>query len=272
LEPEIYSFDILDKIINEGHRQGVTSYPVHIKLDTGMHRLGFLQADMPRLIKTLQEQNVVTPRSVFSHLAAADCLDMDDYTQSQFDIFVKCSDELQSGFPHHILRHILNSTGITRFPQYQFDLVRLGICLYGIPTLPDNSQGDLQPVSTLRTTIIAIKEWPAGTTIGYSRKGVLHRDSRIATLPIGYADGLNRHFGNGHATMLINGHRCPTVGNICMDVCMVDVTDANCNVGDQVEVFGQNISVTELADTLDTIPYEILTSVSTRVKRVYYRE
>ncbi len=272
LEPEIYSFDILEEIIREGARHGVKNYPVHIKLDTGMHRLGFLEKDMPKLIGILQGQDVISPRSVFSHLAAADSPEMDDYTREQFDIFERCTKVLQSGFSHHILRHILNSTGITRFPEYQYDMVRLGICLYGIPTLPDDSQGDLRPVSSLSTVIIAIKEWEAGTTIGYNRRGVLSRRSRIATIPIGYADGLNRHLGNGHSTVLVNGHRCPTVGNICMDICMIDVTDADCKVGDAVEIFGRNISVAELADTLDTIPYEVLTSVASRVKRVYYRE
>lgn len=272
LEPEIYSFDILEEIIKEGERHGVKNYPVHIKLDTGMHRLGFLEKDMPRLVELLQSQDVISPCSVFSHLAAADDPAMDDYSREQFEIFARCCDVLQAGFSHHILRHILNSTGITRFPEYQYDMVRLGICLYGIPTLPDDSQGDLQPVSSLRTVIIAIKEWEAGTTIGYNRRGLLHRRSRIATIPIGYADGVNRHLGNGHFTVLVNGHRCPTVGNICMDICMIDVTDVDCKVGDQVEIFGKNISVMEIADVLGTIPYEVLTSVSSRVKRVYYRE
>ena len=272
LEPEIYSFDILDEIIKEGERHGVKNFPVHIKLDTGMHRLGFLESDMPRLVEVLQRQDVISPRSVFSHLAAADSPEMDDYTREQFAIFERSSKVLQAGFSHHILRHILNSTGITRFPEYQYDMVRLGICLYGIPTLPDNSQGDLQPVSSLRTVIIAIKEWEVGTTIGYNRRGVLSRHSRIATIPIGYADGLNRHLGNGNCTVLVNGHRCPTVGSICMDICMIDVTDAPCEVGDTVEIFGKNISVMELADRLGTIPYEVLTSVASRVKRVYYRE
>lgn len=272
LEPEIYSVDILKEIIREGKKLNVTDYPVHIKIDTGMHRLGFLYEELGEVVDILKSQNVVSPRSMFSHLAAADCPEMDDYTYSQFDYFDKCCSYVQDNFDFHILKHILNSTGITRFPQYQFDLVRLGICLYGMPTLTDHSQGDLRPVSTLRTVVIAVREWPEGTTIGYSRRGVLKRDSRIATIPIGYADGLSRHFGCGKASVWINGHRCPIVGNVCMDVCMVDVTDTECKVGDSVEIFGDNISVMELADILGTIPYEILTSVSERVKRVYYRE
>lgn len=272
LEPEIFSFDILNEIIREGEKYGITDYPVHIKLDTGMHRLGFLESDLDEVIDILQHQKVIRPASVFSHLATADCLDMNDYTQMQFDLFDRCCDKLQSGFRFHIMRHILNSAGISRFPEHQNDMVRLGICLYGIPSVEDGSQDGLRPVSSLTTTIISLKDWPAGTTIGYSRKGVLKRDSRVATIPIGYADGINRHLGNGGMKVLINGHRCPTVGNICMDACMIDVTDVECGVGDKVEIFGNNVPVQELSDSLDTIPYEILTSVSTRVKRVYYRE
>jgi alanine racemase len=197
---------------------------------------------------------------------------MDDYTRQQFDYFDRCCEQLQQGFDHHILRHVLNSTGITRFPEHQCDMVRLGICLYGIPTMTDGSQSNLRPVSSLHSVILSIKEWPEGTTVGYSRRGMLHRDSRIATIPIGYADGIDRHLGNGNACVFINGHRCPTIGNICMDVCMIDVTDVACQPGDQVEIFGDNIPVVELAEKLDTIPYEILTSISSRVKRVYYRE
>lgn len=213
------------------------------------------------------------PVSVFSHLAAADDPMMDDYTLSQFEYFDRCTDLLQRGFNHYIMRHILNSTGISRFPEHQYDLVRLGICLYGIATMHDGSQDELRPVSSLYTTVISIKEWPAGTTVGYNRRGLLHRDSVVATIPVGYADGLNRHLGNGHHSVMINGTLCPIVGSICMDACMVDVTDCSeCHVGDRVEIFGPEIPVDTIAETLDTIPYEILTSVSSRVKRVYYRE
>ncbi|MDE7025129.1 MAG: alanine racemase, partial [Paramuribaculum sp.] len=272
LEPEIYSFDILNEIIREGKKYGITNFPVHIKLDTGMHRLGFLEQDMEQLAEILNSQQVIRAETIFSHLSSADVPSEDDYSKMQFEIFNRCCSLLQSRLPYKLKRHILNSTGITRFPEHQYDLVRLGICLYGIPTMLDGSQDNLVPVSSLHTSIISIKEWPAGTTVGYSRKGVLKRDSMIATIPVGYADGLNRHFGNGNMKVWINGHLCPTVGNICMDACMIDVTDAKCHVGDSVEIFGQHVSVMQLAETLDTIPYEILTSVSTRVKRVYYRE
>ena len=272
LEPEVFSLDVLHELIREGEKYGITDYPVHIKVDTGMHRLGFTEKDIPQLIEVLRHQKVVRPESIFSHLAAADCPEMDSYTLEQFRLFDTYCDQIQSAFNHRILRHILNSTGISRFPEHQHDLVRLGICLYGIPTMDDGSQSDLIQVSTLTTSIISIKEWPAGTTIGYSRRGVCRRDSRIATIPIGYADGINRHLGNGGMNVYVNGTLCPTIGNICMDACMIDITDADCQVGDRVEIFGPNIPVETIARTLDTIPYEVLTSVSTRVKRIYFRE
>lgn len=274
LEPEIYSLDFLKQLIREAERCGITDYPVHIKIDSGMHRLGFVEEDIPQLLETLSGQNQVVPKSIFSHLCAADNPDEDDYTRGQFSYFDRCCDMIQSGCPgRRILRHILNSTGITRFPEQQHDLVRLGIGLYGIRTMHDGSQDELRPVSSLHTTIISIKHWPAGTTVGYNRRGRLTRDSIIATIPVGYADGMNRHYGWGNSSVAVNGHRCPIVGTICMDACMIDITDVpDCKVGDRVEIFGENIPVEELAGVLDTIPYEVLTSISTRVKRVYYRE
>lgn len=274
LEPEIYSFAMLEEIIREAEKCAVTGYPIHIKIDSGMHRLGFLREEIPALCAMLVGQDAVTPRSVFSHLCAADDPADDDYTRMQFAYFDECCDELQKAYPgHRILRHILNSTGIVRFPEQQHDMVRLGIGLYGIATMNDGSMDALRPVSSLHSVIISIREWPEGTTIGYNRRGKLTRPSRIATIPIGYADGLDRHLGNGHSCMSVNGHRCPTVGNICMDVCMIDVTDVpDCKVGDRVEIFGHDIPAAELASTLGTIPYEILTSVASRVKRVYFRE
>ncbi|MDE7460896.1 MAG: bifunctional UDP-N-acetylmuramoyl-tripeptide:D-alanyl-D-alanine ligase/alanine racemase [Paramuribaculum sp.] len=272
LEPEIYSFELLADVIREGEKYGVTDYPVHIKLDTGMHRLGFVESDIPELISVLRHQKAVRPRSLFTHLATADCLDLNDYTMSQLHLFEQMCNEIERHFNHNILRHCLNSAGIARFPQWQFDMVRLGIGLYGVTPANDPAEPKLRTVSSLRSVIISIKEWPAGTTIGYSCKGVLARRSRVATIPVGYADGIDRHLGNGALKMWVNGHRCPTIGNICMDACMIDVTDADCQVGDRVEIFGDNVPVSELSDTLSTIPYEILTSVSTRVKRVYYRE
>ena len=269
LEPEVYSFHLLDALIKEAEKEGVTNFPIHIKLDTGMHRLGFAPDEVPQLIERLKAQNAVLVRSVFSHLVGSDSPQFDAFTRRQIERFEAASAQLQEAFPHKILRHICNSAAIERFPGAQFDMVRLGIGLYGISPI-DNSI--LHNVSTLQTTILQIRQVPADETIGYSRKGRLTRVSRIAAIPIGYADGLNRHLGNGRAYCLVNGQRAPYVGNICMDVCMIDVTDIDCREGDRVEIFGDHLPVTVLADALDTIPYEVLTSVSMRVKRVYYQE
>jgi alanine racemase len=272
LEPELYNLDMGRDLIKEGKRYGVHDFPVHIKIDSGMHRLGFTREQLPELIALLKGQDVITPASVFTHLSVADEPDQDEYTQAQFDYFEECSEMLQQAFDHHIMRHVLNTSGIVRFPERQYDMVRIGIGLYGVRTLFDGSEDSLKPVSALRSIIISIKEWPAGTTIGYGRHGVLERDSRIATVTIGYADGFDRHFGNGKVSMWLNGKLCPTVGNVCMDAVMIDVTDVPCKVGDTVEIFGEHTPIEQLSDARGTIPYEILTSVAPRVKRVYYRE
>lgn len=272
LEPEIYSFDMLKDVISEARKNGIKGYPVHIKLDTGMHRTGFIESELPELMEILRNNPEVEPRSVFSHLATADCPDMNDFTELQLSRFGRYTEYMLANYPRPILRHILNSAGILRFPQYHYDMARLGIGLYGANTLPPEMEKPLAVVSTLRTVIIAMREYGPGETIGYGRHGVITRFSKIATIPIGYADGMNRHFGRGNISVFVNGRWAPTIGNICMDACMIDVTDIECEVGDSVEIFGRNASLQRLADTLDTIPYEILTSVSPRVKRVYYRE
>lgn len=269
LEPEVYSFHLLDALVREAEKQGITNYPIHVKIDTGMHRLGFLPEEIPALIERLKGQDAVIVRSVFSHFVGSDSAQFDDFTRHQIAVFNQASTQLQEAFPHKILRHICNSAGIGRFPEAQFDMVRLGIGLYGID--PTNN-AIMHNVSSLYTTILQIHDVPQEDTVGYSRKGHLTRPSRIAALPIGYADGLNRHLGNGHAYCLVNGQKAPYVGNICMDVCMIDVTDIDCKEGDRVEIFGDHLPVTVLSDALDTIPYEVLTSVSTRVKRVYYQD
>lgn len=272
LEPEIYCMEMLEDVVREAAKNGVRDYPVHIKLDTGMHRMGFNEDELPALAARLRGCREVKPASVFSHLATADCPDMDDYTLLQLDRFERYTRYLLDNCGHTFRRHILNSAGILRFPQYHYDMARLGIGLYGANTLPPEMEKPLANVSTLRTVVIAVKERAAGETVGYARRGVLKRPSRIATIPIGYADGMNRHFGNGNSGVWINGHIAPTVGNICMDACMIDVTGIPCEPGDAVEIFGPHIPPQKLADILDTIPYEVLTSVSPRVKRVYYRE
>lgn len=272
LEPEIYSFEMLDDVIFEAKKNGIKDYPIHIKLDTGMHRTGFLEDELPKLMEILNNTREVTAKSVFSHLATADCPDMDDYTEMQLSLFERYTQYMLTRYPKKILRHILNSAGILRFPAYHYDMARLGIGLYGANTLPPDMEKPLATVSTLRTVIIAIREYGPGTTIGYGRHGRIEKPSRIATIPIGYADGMNRHFGRGNVSVMVNGEWAPTIGNICMDACMIDVTGIDCAVGDSVEIFGRNAPLQRLADTLDTIPYEVLTSVSPRVKRVYYRE
>lgn len=269
LEPEVYSFHLLEALIKKAEKEGITNYPIHIKLDTGMHRLGFNAEDMPELIRILKSQTALIPRSVFSHLVGSDNERFDAFTRRQIELFEKASAELQAAFPHKVLCHICNSAGIERFPGAQFDMVRLGIGLYGINPV-DNSI--IHNVSSLHTTILQIKNVPREDTVGYSRKGVLDRDSKIAAIPIGYADGLNRHLGNGHAYCLVNGQKAPYVGNICMDVCMIDVTDIDCKEGDKVEIFGDHLLISTLSDILGTIPYEVLTGISTRVKRIYYQD
>ena len=269
LEPEVYNFHLLNELIKAAEKEGVTNFPIHIKLDTGMHRLGFAPSEVPELIHRLKRQSAVIPRSVFSHLVGSDSTQFDAFTRRQIETFEQATEELQSAFPHKILRHICNTAGIARYPGAQFDMVRLGVGLYGVDPFVNRM---LHNVSTLKTTILQIRDVPQEETVGYSRKGRLDRDSRIAAIPIGYADGLNRHLGNGRAWCLVNGQRAPYVGNICMDVCMIDVTDIDCKEGDKVIIFGEGLPVTELAEILDTIPYEILTSVSTRVKRVYYQD
>jgi alanine racemase len=270
LEPEVYSFRLLDALVKAAEKEGITGYPVHIKLDTGMHRLGFDPVnDMDELIARLKRQNAVIPRSVFSHFVGSDSDDFDKFSTRQFELFTKGSDALQAAFDHKILRHIDNSAGIEHFPERQLEMCRLGLGLYGIDPR-DNSI--INNVSTLKTTILQMRKVPAGDTVGYSRKGKIDHDSVIAAIPIGYADGLNRHLGNRHCYCLVNGQKAEYVGNICMDVAMIDVTGIDCKEGDKVEIFGDHLPVTVLSDVLDTIPYEVLTGVSNRVKRVYFQD
>lgn len=270
LEPEVYSFRLLDALVKAAEKEGITGYPVHIKLDTGMHRLGFdPERDMDELIDRLKHQNAVIPRSVFSHFVGADSDGFDSFSAEQFARFDKASRRLQEAFEHKILRHIDNSAGIEHFPERQMDMCRLGLGLYGV-----NSRNNaiINNVSTLKTTILQLRHVPASETVGYSRRGKLEHDSVVAAIPIGYADGLNRHLGNRRGYCLVNGQRAEYVGNICMDVAMVDVTGIDCHEGDTVEIFGDHLPVTVLSDVLDTIPYEVLTGISNRVKRVYFQD
>ena len=270
LEPEVYSFRLMDALVKAAQKEGITGFPVHIKLDTGMHRLGFdPQKDMDELIKRLKQQNAIIPRSVFSHFVGSDADNFDEFSAHQFALFDEGSKKLQAAFSHKIIRHMDNSSGIEHFPERQMDMCRLGLGLYGINPRTNKT---INNISTLKTTILQLRNVPAGDTVGYSRKGTIDHDSVIAAIPIGYADGLNRHLGNRHCYCLVNGQKAEYVGNICMDVAMIDVTGIDCKEGDSVEIFGDHLPVTVLSDTLDTIPYEVLTTISNRVKRVYFQD
>lgn len=269
LEPEVYNFRILDAFIKEADRRGITDYPVHLKIDTGMHRLGFLPDQIPSLIERLRSQKGLKAISVFSHLAASESWAFDEFTEKQIETLRSSASQIEKGIGYSIYKHILNSAGIERFPEAQWDMVRLGIGLYGVSA---SGLKGLKNVSTLKTTILQIKDIPGRETVGYGRKESLDRDARIATIRIGYADGLDRKFGNRVGKVLINGQIAPIVGNVCMDLCMVDVTDIDAKEGDEVILFGNDLSVIDLAESIGTIPYEVLTSVSPRVKRVYITE
>ncbi|MBR6893302.1 MAG: bifunctional UDP-N-acetylmuramoyl-tripeptide:D-alanyl-D-alanine ligase/alanine racemase [Bacteroidaceae bacterium] len=270
LEPEVYNFQLLEALIYAAEKEGITNFPIHIKLDTGMHRLGFNpKEDIDRLITRLSKQSALIPCSVFSHFVGSDADEFDSFSRQQFELFDEASQKLQAAYSHKILRHICNSAGIEHFPKYHLDMVRLGLGLYGIN--PRNNEV-INNVVTLKTTILQIRNVPAGDTVGYSRKGKIDHDCRIAAIPIGYADGLNRKLGNRNGYCMVHGQKAPYVGNICMDVCMIDVTGIECSEGDYVTIFGDELPVTVLSDAIGTIPYEILTGVSTRVQRVYTQE
>jgi len=268
LEPEVYSLALLDEL---AHFTGKTrEMAVQLKLDTGMHRLGFTPVDLGGLIGRLQAQPNVRVRSVFSHLAAADNPAHDAFTRRQAELFSIMYKRISAGLGYRPLRHLVNTGGMVRFPEYQFDMVRLGIGLYGIDSC--GLQDQLQVVNTLKATISQIKEIPAGETVGYNRNGPIVRPSRIATISVGYADGLLRLAGNGRYRVLVHGSLAPTVGNVCMDMTMVDVTDIpKAGEGDEVIVFGEQLPVQVLADCLQTIPYEVFTNIADRVKRVYWQ-
>ena len=268
LEPNVYSHQSLKTVIAAAEAKGLENIPIHIKIDSGMHRLGFYKEDMPWLIDRLTHQKAVRVASVFSHLAGSDEAQFDDFTLDQIKYFDACAEELKAGLNYPIIKHICNSAGIERFSDYQFDMCRLGIGLYGFSFVGAR----LRNVCTLETTILSVKTVKAGETIGYGRHTTLSEDRTIAVIPIGYADGFDRRFSNYGGSVWVRGKRCPVVGNVCMDQAMVDVTGADARPGDIVEVFGEHMPLQELADKLGTITYEILTSVSRRVQRVYFYE
>ncbi len=269
LEPEVYNFRILDAFIKEAQRRGISDFPIHIKMDTGMHRLGFTEEDLPLLLDRLKSQQALKVKSTFSHLAASESWAFDDFTTEQISLFKKLASTLQSGLDYPIWRHILNSAGIERFPEEQMDMVRLGISLYGVSA---SGQDGLRNVCTLKTTILQIKHLKKGETVGYGRRGQLDHDASIATIRIGYADGLSRQFGNNTGHVLVKGNLVPIIGNICMDLSMIEITGLDIKEGDEVVIFGDQLSVIDQAKKINTIPYEILTSVSARVRKIYFRE
>ena len=263
LEPNVYSFESLETVTRAVSAKGLEHYPIHVKIDSGMHRLGFYREDIPALVQALTP--AVQVKSVFSHLAGSDEAQFDAFTKQQIAYFDDCAEALKAGLQYPIMKHILNSAGIERFTEYQFDMCRLGIGMYGFSF----NNAHLRNVCTLKTTILSVKTVTKGETIGYGRHTTLTEDRRIAVIPIGYADGFDRRFSNYGGEVLVRGKRCPVVGNVCMDQAMIDVTGTDARVGDFVEIFGDNISLQELADKLGTITYEILTSVSRRVQRIY---
>ncbi len=269
LEPEIYNFRILEAFSDVVGKLGLIDYPIHIKIDSGMHRLGFEPNEINNLIEYVKANPQIKIRTVFSHLSAADDARYDSFTRQQVDTFLQCADLITSSFSHDILKHICNSAATERFPEYQFDMIRLGIGHYGISSIPDLK---LKTVCALKTIIIQIKDIPAGESIGYGRKGISSKNRKIGILPIGYADGYDRKLGNGVGEVFVNRKRAKIVGNICMDLCMIDITAMDVTEGDVVELFGENISINEIAEQLKTITYEVLTGISRRVKRIYYQE
>lgn len=269
LEPNLYSTELLHEFSNVSRYNALTDCPVHIKIDTGMNRLGFKTKEEILIVtETIKKSGSIRISSVFSHLAGSDDPGLDSFTTEQIKTFEVLSNLLTSTFKYKIQRHILNSAGIERFSDYQLDMVRLGIGLYGISSAGNR----LKNISTLKTTVSQIKNIEPDETIGYNRKGRVSKPSKIAVIPIGYADGLKRSLGNKNGRVYINGHYVPIIGNICMDMCMIDVTDKDVKVGDSVEIFGPHIPVSELAEKTGTIPYEILTGISQRVKRIYLQE
>ena len=267
LEPGIPNLCSLKELCSVLEKRGLHGFPVHIKLDSGMHRLGFMTDELSELEDFLKDCPYVKVKSIYSHLAAADDPSCDGFTEGQVALFKKNADRLSESIGYRPMYHILNSAGIERFPQYQFDMVRLGIGIYGVSAIPGN---DLAPVASFKCKVLQVKTLaPCDGTIGYGRHGKIAPEGTvIATIPVGYADGVDRHLSCGKGCFSINGHRVPTIGNICMDMCMLDVTGLDVKVGDTVTIFGEDPTITELADILGTIPYEILTSVPRRIERI----
>ena len=244
---------------------------MHLKLDTGMKRLGFEANQMNELCEFLNSENLLRVKSIFSHLVASDDKTFDDFTNTQIILFETLASHIEKSIGYHALKHICNSGAITRFKNAHYNMVRLGIGMYGVG-FNDIEKHHLENISSLKTRISQIKQLEVGETVGYNRKGIVSKKTTIATIPIGYADGFSRKLGNGNGILFINENACKTVGNICMDMCMLNFGDLEVNVGDEVIVFNEKHTISHLAEQIDTIPYEILTNISQRVKRVYFYE
>ncbi|WP_298154574.1 bifunctional UDP-N-acetylmuramoyl-tripeptide:D-alanyl-D-alanine ligase/alanine racemase [Flavobacterium sp.] len=271
LEPEIYSIKGLKAFLQIARQKKLEHFPIHIKIDTGMHRLGFEENNLDELIGILKEHQSVKVKSILSHMATSDDLGFKDFALSQIALFEKLSSRIISELHINPIRHMLNTSGITNFPEAQYDMVRLGIGLYGISN-DAAEQKHLENVGTLKSVISQLRTIPKGDSVGYGRRFVADKVTKIATIPIGYADGISRHWGNGTGFVVISNKTAPIVGSVCMDMLMVDVTGIPCKEGDRVVIFGENPTVNDMAERLGTIPYEVLTGISQRVKRVFYRE
>jgi alanine racemase len=271
LEPEIYSFEILQAFIEELKRQGIQHYPIHLKIDTGMHRLGFLPDEVENLVNIIQKNPAITIKSVFSHLAASESDEHKDFTLQQIETFKKIAHYIEEKLQYCIIKHICNSAAISRFPDAHFDMVRVGIGMYGISENLSEQQ-HLKNVLSLTTKIAQVKHLKKGDSVGYSRNGKIEKDSVIAVIPIGYADGFSRKLGNGNFSVKYNGLLVPTIGNVCMDMTMIDVSQTNAKAGDEIVIFDSIEDIVRMSKATQTIPYEILTSISSRVKRVYVYE
>ncbi|PZX20777.1 UDP-N-acetylmuramoyl-tripeptide--D-alanyl-D-alanine ligase [Breznakibacter xylanolyticus] len=269
LEPEVYSFKLLSEFAQCIENEGIDEYPIHLKIDTGMYRLGFLPTEIPQLTEQLKHHPRLKIKTAFSHLVGSEAPEHDAFTQQQIERFEQATSLIEQAVGYHFWRHILNSSGIERFPQAQYDMVRLGIGLYGISAV--NHRG-MRNVATLKSYISQIKEVNSDETIGYGRRGKLPSKGTIAVVPIGYADGLDRRLSNGVGKMMINGQEAPIVGNVCMDICMLDITNIKAREGDEVIIFGDQNPLWEMSQAIGTIPYEVLTGISRRVPRVYFQE
>lgn len=269
LEPEIYSFSSFEAFTSVAERHGLIGYPVHIKIDSGMHRLGFMPEEIDYLGSIIKVRECIRVISVFSHLSGSENPDLDEFSKKQVEIFLKAADQIRDATGYPFMRHILNSSGIIRMPQYQFEMVRPGIGIYGAVNIDGIS---LRPAGRFTTRISQVKSISSGEPVGYGCADVSDSDRVIAILPVGYADGLSRKMGNRNGRLFIKGRKVPVIGNVCMDMCMADITGIDAVPGDEAEIFGDNISISEIAEICQTIPYEILTSIPGRVKRVFYRE